>query len=348
MEKPLIFFDLETTGLDCQHDRIVELSAIKLNPDCSRTKFYYLLNPGIPIPEEATDIHGITDEDVADQPSFCDIAEEVHQFFTGCDLAGYNVRRFDIPLLMEEFHRCKMYPILLTETKVIDVLSLYTKKEPRDLTAAVRYFCKEELDKAHSAQADVEATMKVLQHQLLFYEDLEPDVHFLHNYSCDSEHIIDFSGKFGRNKNGKIVYRFGKYKNKVVDLDNQEHQDYFNWIMDKSNPTVEMKMAVKRIKTQHACHKTCMEWLQSKGIITGIDKSYALYKALLSEENNPPFSVYRDGKKLSVVYTGDHDSPLHLCNEDEKQTSLLILKNYFAAMGGLDYVTSVIPAELSA
>src|SRR5690349_2429345 len=124
LEKPLIFFDLETTGLDCQRDRIVEISAIKLNPDGSQSTLYYLINPCMNIPDSASEIHGITNGMVADKPPFCDVADCVYEFFRGCDLAGYNIRRFDIPLLMEEFHRCKMYPILLTETKVIDVLNV--------------------------------------------------------------------------------------------------------------------------------------------------------------------------------------------------------------------------------
>lgn len=341
LKKPIIFFDLETTGKDPQKDRIVEISAIKHCPDNGQTSLYYLLNPTIPIPEEASEIHGITNEMVADKPPFCDVAEEVLQFFKDCDLAGYNIRRFDIPFMLEEFHRCKMYPILPTETKVVDAYSIFSKKEPRDLTAAVKFFCKEDFDKAHSAQADVEATMKVLKHQLMFYNDLEPDISFLHSYSCDSEQIIDFSGKFGRNKKGQVIFNFGKYKDKVVDLDNKDHQEYFDWITNKSNPTVEMRMAVKRIRHQHKCHKDCMEWLQMKKIITNVHLSFALYKALLSESDFPPFTVSRDEKKLVVHYSESADPPLELCDEDARHVSLLILRNYFNAMGGLEYIQKV-------
>lgn len=340
LNRPLIFFDLETTGTDCMQDRIIEISAIKHNPDGTHASLYYLLNPTIPIPEEATEVHGFTNEMVAGQPRFCDVAEMVHQYFKDCDLAGYNIRRFDIPFLMEEFHRCKLYPILLTETKVVDAYSIYAKKHPRDLTAAVKQYCNEDFDNAHSAQADVEATIKVLKHQLLHHGDLEPNTSFLHSYSCDSEQIIDFSGKFGRNKLGQIVYKFGKYKNKVVNLDNKEHQDYFSWITDKSNPSVEMQMAVRRIKSQHKSHKSCMEWLQQKNIITDVAKSFALYKSLLSEGEFKPFIVARNGKKLIVTYTENAEPPLVLADEDSKHISLLILKNYFNAMGGLEYIQS--------
>jgi len=342
LEKPLIFFDLETTGLDCQKDRIVELSAIKLHPDGSQSSLYYLLNPCMDIPEVAREVHGITNAMVADKPPFCDVADSVYDFFRGCDLAGYNVRRFDIPMLMEEFHRCKMYPILLTETKVVDVLALYTKKEPRDLSAAVRYYCKEELTKAHSAQADVEATMKVLQHQLLHYSDLEPNVNFLYKYSCDSDYIVDFSGKFGRNKKGQIIYKFGKYRDKAVDPDDKDHQSYLDWLSNESSTPVEMKMAIKRIRSQHQCHKYCMEWLQAKGIITSAEKTLALHNTITAEASFHPFSITRTGKKLMIIYAESHESPLHICNEDEKHTVLLILKSHSNTKDGLDNSPSTI------
>lgn len=342
LEKPLIFFDLETTGLDCQRDRIVELSAIKLHPDGSQSSLHYLLNPCMEIPEAAIEVHGITNEMVANKPTFCDVADNVYDFFRDCDLAGYNIRRFDIPMLMEEFHRCRMYPILLTGTKVIDVLSLYTKREPRDLSAAVRYYCKEELAKAHSAQADVEATMKVLKHQLLHYSDLEPNVHFLYNYSCDSDYIVDFSGKFGRNKRGQIIYKFGKYRDHAVDLDNKDHQSYLDWLANESSSSVEMKMAIKRIKLQHQCQKTCWEWLQVKGIIASPEKALALYKSIASETNIHPFTITRTDKKLTITYTENEVPPLLFSNEDEKRTVLFILKNHLNTIEGSVSIQSTI------
>ncbi len=343
LEKPLIFFDLETTGLDCQKDRVVELSAKKLNPDGSQSSLHYLINPGMDIPQEATDIHGITNGMVADKPLFCDIAEAVYAFFKDSDLAGYNILRFDIPFLMEEFHRCKMYPILLTETKVVDVYSLYTKKEPRDLASAVRYFCKEEHDNAHSAQADVEATMKVLKHQLIHYNDLEPTVSYLYQFSCDSDNAIDFSGKFGRNKKGQIVYKFGKYKDKVVDLDNAEHQDYFNWIIEKSNPSVEMQMAVRRIRSLHKCRKVCMKWLQSNEIISSVEKLVALYRVITENGSSSLFNVQKEGKKLIITYEANTDQRLTLCSEDEKHTCLTILHDYFNSIQDLQNIPSKVP-----
>lgn len=328
LQRPLIFFDLETTGVDPQHDRIIEISAIKLHPDQSQENLYYLLNPGIHIPEEASEVHGFTDEDVRNKPTFCNVASQVCRFFTNCDLAGFNVRRFDIPCLMEEFHRCKMYPILLTETKVVDVLSLYHKKEPRDLTSAVRFYCGEEFDKAHSAQADVEATIKVLQSQLRHYEDIIPNVDALHSFSFDHKSSIDFSGKFGRNKHGQITFTFGKHKNKVVDLDNREIQDYFTWLTEKGNPSVEMLMAAKRVKSQHKCHKMCTEWLESKGILSSPQNMAALQEAIRDEKDVYPFSVTPHGKKLSIVFCHSEEPVLILCSEDDRHTTLLLLQHH--------------------
>jgi len=344
LKRPIIFFDLETTGTDTQKDRIVEISAIKHSPDGTLSNLYFVINPTIPIPPEASQVHGYTDEMVADKQRFCDVEQEVYEYFKDCDLAGYNIKKFDIPLLMEEFGRCKKYPILLTETKIVDSMTVYHKKEPRDLTAAVKFYCNEEFDKAHSAQADVEATMKVLRHQLITYSDLEPNIEFLHDFTCNSEQIIDFSGKFARNKQGQVVFNFEKHKGEAVNLDQREHADYFIW-MERNMQSVEVRMAVKRIKNQHKCHKDCLEWLQIKNIITDVSKSFALYKAILSEADFRPFSVSRDGKKLIVTYSESCEPPLVLCDEDARHVSLLILKTYFNSMGGLEYIQSTLSTE---
>ena len=327
LQRPLVFFDLETTGVETQTARIVELSAIKLNPDKSQERLYHVLNPGVHIPEDATAIHGFTDEDVAGKPSFCNVANEVCSFFTNCDLGGYNIRRFDIPLLMEEFHRCKMYPILLTGTKVVDVMSVYHKKEPRDLSAAVRFYCNEELDEAHSAQADVEASIKVLQGQLQRYNDLSPDVHSLHSFTCDNDSILDFSGKFARNKEGRIVFNFGKHINKLVDFDNNDIAGYISWMKEPGRFTVDTLMAIKQAKAHHTCHKACMQWLQSKELLASTENLTALQEALTLDKDVYPFSVSREGKKLTVIFHHSHEPTLLLCSEDDKQTTLYILQH---------------------
>ena len=330
LHRPLIFFDLETTGVETQTARIVELSAIKVNPDQSQEKLYHVLNPGIPIPDGATAMHGFTDEDVADKPFFCDVSHEVCSFFTNCDLGGYNVKRFDIPLLMEEFHRCKMYPILLTETKVVDVMSVYHKKEPRDLSAAVRFYCNEELDKAHSAQGDVEATIKVFQGQLQRYTDLSPDVHSLHTFSCDNDRSIDFSGKFSRNSEGRIIFNFSKHKDRIVDFDNDDIAGYISWMKEPGRFTVDTLMGISRAKAHHDCHKTCLEWLKSKELLASAQNLKVLLEALTLEKDIYPFSVSREGRKLTVVFHHSHEPALLLCSEDDKLTTLFLLQHFLA------------------
>ena len=184
----------------------------------------------------------------------------------------------------------------------MDVVSLYHKKEPTDLTSAVRFYCGEDFDKAHSAQADVEATIKVLQSQLRHYDDVAPNVDALHSLCFDDRPHLDFSGKFGRNKRGQVTFAFGKHKNKVVDLDNEEIREYCSWLTERSNPSVEMRMAVKRVTSQHNCHKMCTEWLQSKGILSSPQNIAALLEAIQDEKDVYPFSITRHGKKLSIVF----------------------------------------------
>jgi len=178
LEKPLIFFDLETTGTHPSTDRIVELCAVKLHPDGTREELYHLINPTIPISPGASAVHGITDEKVANKPTFGDLVNELAALFEGCDLGGYNIKKFDVPLLMEEFHRHKKYPISYSEVKLVDAMGIYHSKEKRDLSAAVKFYCDREHGEAHSAKADVLATIDILKHQLLRYEDLEPNTSF--------------------------------------------------------------------------------------------------------------------------------------------------------------------------
>jgi DNA polymerase III subunit epsilon len=345
LDRPIVFFDLETTGTDPYYDRIIEICAIKLLPYGTRESLYHLLNPGIPIPEEASEINGFTDEQVADKPSFAEVAKEIAAFFTGCDLGGYNVRRFDAPFIMEEFHRCKLYPILLTETKIIDAQTVFHKKEPRDLSSAVKFFVKEDHTNAHSAQVDVEATIKVLKHQLITYGDLKPDVDFLHSFSADDEDFIDFSGKFRRNKKGQLVYKFGKYKNKVVNLSDPNHVDYFKWFENKPDTTVEMKMAMRRIKAQHQCVIRCKQWLDKLEITLDVVKTLALYKTVVSGEGFEPFTIEAKGQALTVIYSLHPDQLLQLADKDSKHVFLQLLKNYFNEMGGLEHIQATIATK---
>jgi DNA polymerase-3 subunit epsilon len=236
LERDLIFFDLETTGVQIQEHRILELYAIRLLPDGQRREMHHYINPGMPIPEEATAIHGITDELVADKPSFADLAEELAAFFSDADLAGFNVRRFDVPMLMEEFHRCRKYPILLKNVRVIDPYVIFIKKEPRNLAAAVRFYCEEEHEEAHAAQADVEATMKVFSKQLEKYEDLGSSVDALEAFVADGFKGLDT--KFRINKDGVVVFNFGKNMGKPI----AEDPDYLRWMYKESNMPIATRM----------------------------------------------------------------------------------------------------------
>ena len=212
LHRPLIFFDLETTGVSLSKDKIIELCAIKIMPDKSRTMLLQRFYPEMPIPPSATEIHGITDEMVANEPTFREKAKEVLAFFSNCDIAGYNIAKFDIPLLVEELLRSGLEVNPFEKVKVIDSLSIYFKKEPRTLSAAVKFYAHEELLNAHSAEADVEATMKVLNGQLEKYSDLHPTPDALHEFSYQESEYLDYDRKFSRDKKGEIVFMFGKNK----------------------------------------------------------------------------------------------------------------------------------------
>lgn len=236
LERDLVFFDLETTGVSIQEHRIIELYAVRVSPDGSRRDLHHYVNPGMPIPEEATAIHGITDELVADKPSFAEVSDELATFFSDADLGGFNVRRFDVPMLMEEFHRCKKYPILLKHVRVIDPYIIFLKKESRNLAAAVRFYCEEEHEEAHAAQADVEATMKVFSKQLERYEDLGQTVEALEAFVADGFKGLDT--KFKINKDGVVIFNFGKNMGKPI----TEDPDYLRWMYKDSTMPIATRM----------------------------------------------------------------------------------------------------------
>ncbi len=172
LKRPIVFFDLETTGVDASKDRIVEISMIKVMPDGTEDTRTRRINPGMPIPAEATAVHGITDADVADEPKFAQVAKSLEEFIRGCDFGGFNSNRFDLPLLVEEFMRAGL-SVDLKRRKFIDVQNIFHKKEQRTLVAAYKFYCDKELEDAHSAEADTRATYEVLKAQLDRYDDLE-------------------------------------------------------------------------------------------------------------------------------------------------------------------------------
>lgn len=231
LQRPLTFFDLETTGTSVVHDRIVQLSILRVDPDGAQKTLTKLVHPGIPIPPEASAIHGIKDEDVAGKPRFSECAEEVYSWLHDCDLAGYNVLGFDLPLLIEEFKRCHVaFPP--AETRIVDVMRIYFKKEPRTLKDAYLFYCDKDLEHAHDAEADVRATEEVLKGQLLKYPDIGITVEELHDYSRPTG-MVDYAGKLKLNEEGEVVYNFGK-KNKgkrvLADI------DYARWMLEGDFP----------------------------------------------------------------------------------------------------------------
>lgn len=234
LRNPLVFFDLETTGIDIVHDRIVEISMVKVMPNGDEIVKTRRINPGMPIPPESTAIHGITDDDVKDCPSFKEIAKSLAAQIEGCDLAGFNSNRFDIPMLAEEFLRAGV-DVNLGRRKFVDVQTIFHKKEQRNLTAAYKFYCQKDLENAHSAEADTMATYEVLKAQLDRYPDLENDINFLSQYSSFNKNV-DFAGRMVYNEQGKEVINFGKYKGRLVEEVLKNDPGYYGWMMNGDFP----------------------------------------------------------------------------------------------------------------
>lgn len=248
IKRPLVFFDLETTGVNTTHDRIIEIYLIKLMPDGQEVHRRELINPGIPIPEGATKIHGITDEDVKGLPLFKDIAYDLARFLDNCDFAGFNSNRFDFPMLVEEFLRYQV-EFDIENRKFIDVQRIFHVLEPRNLAAALRFYCNKELVDAHSAKADTEATFDVLKAQLSKYEQLEPSIDFLHHFSGQSN-LVDLAGRIVKNEEGEPCFNFGKYKGKTVQHVFAQDPSYYDWMMKGDFP-VQTKQVLTRLRLKH-------------------------------------------------------------------------------------------------
>lgn len=245
LRNPLIFFDLETTGINIVKDRIVEISYVKVLPNGKEESKTLRINPGMPIPPESTAIHGITDEDVKDCPLFKDVAKTLAAQFEGCDLAGFNSNRFDIPLLAEEFLRAGVN-IDLSRRKFIDVQTIFHKMEQRTLSAAYKFYCGKSLENAHTASADTMATYEVLKAQLDKYPELENDVTFLSKFSSFSNNV-DFAGRMIYNEKGQEVINFGKYKGRLVEEVLSVDPGYYSWMMN-SDFSLNTKQKLTEIK----------------------------------------------------------------------------------------------------
>jgi len=240
LSKPICFFDLETTGIDITKDRIVEISILKVYPNGNKESKTWLVNPTIPIPKAASDVHGITDERVAGEPTFKELAKQIHNMIKDSDLAGYNSDRFDIPLLAEEMLRAEV-DFDLGNCVSVDVQTIFHKMEQRTLSAAYKFYCGKDLIDAHTASADTNATYEILKAQLDRYDSLENNIKKLSEFTYRKQ-IADFAGFIGYNDKGEEIFTFGKHKGKRVEDIFDEEPGYFGWLLGADFPLYTKKI----------------------------------------------------------------------------------------------------------
>jgi DNA polymerase-3 subunit epsilon len=252
LEKPIVFFDLETTGIQIATDRIVEISLLKVFPDGRKETFTRYVNPEMDIPLQATEIHKITNEMVKNEPTFKELAPQISIIIEGCDLAGFNSSRFDIPLLAEEMLRAGIN-FDMDDRKAVDVQVIYHKKEPRNLSAAYQFYCEKVLENAHSAKADTMATFEILDAQIAKYEDVESSVDFLSELSHHNSRV-DFAGFIVLNEKAEETFTFGKYKGKTVKEVLKSDTGYYGWIQNSDFPLYTKKV-LKDIKDKLTSNK---------------------------------------------------------------------------------------------
>jgi len=235
LDRPLVCFDLETTGTSIASDRIVQIALIRVEPDGGRSKFTSLVNPGLPIPPEATAVHGITDDHVKNAPRFRQVRPDVEEILHGADLAGFNVARFDLPLLETEIQRAGG-KYSSRGRRVLDAMTIFHRMEPRNLEAAVKFYCQAELPGAHSAEVDAVASLEVLDAQLARYPDLPRDPEALHEFcNPEGDRFVDRTRKFRWNDAGDAVFTFGKYRDQALRevATSAEGCDYLKWMQGK-------------------------------------------------------------------------------------------------------------------
>ena len=246
LKNPLVFFDLETTGVNINNDRIVEICYLKVYPNGNEESKTLRINPEMHIPEQSSAVHGIYDEDVADCPTFKEVAKQIARDIEGCDIAGFNSNRFDVPLLAEEFLRAGV-DIDMSRRKFIDVQVIYHKLEQRTLSAAYKFYCDKNLEDAHTAEADTRATYEVLKAQLDRYpETLQNDMAFLSEYSSFTRNV-DFAGRMVYDEQGVPTFNFGKYKGKSVEEVLRRDPGYYSWML-QGDFTLNTKQMLTRIK----------------------------------------------------------------------------------------------------
>ena len=255
LTKPIIFFDLETTGINIAKDRVVEISILKVFPNGNKESKTWLVNPEVEIPKESSEIHGITNEKVANEPTFKELATSINEMIDGCDLAGFNSNRFDIPLLAEELMRAGI-DFDMKNRKAIDVQVIFHKKEQRTLSAGYQFYCGKELVGAHGAEADTNATYEILLAQLDKYDDIENTVDALSEYSTHGKRA-DFAGFVLMNDKEQEIFSFGKYKGRTVEEVFKENPGYNAWIQNADFPLYTKKV-LREVKERMAKPKKKM------------------------------------------------------------------------------------------
>lgn len=241
LERPIVFFDLETTGTNVSRDRIVEIYAKKILPNSQEEEYYQLINPQMDIPYGASKVHGITNEKVATEPTFEQVAENISSFFNDSDIGGYNVIRFDVPILIEEFYRSNLENPFLN-ANFVDSMLIFHKMVPRTLAGALKYYTNKDLEQAHSAKADVLATIEVFKNQINSHKNLPETTKQIEQFTLNGKTIIDFAGYFMKDQSGDIVFNFGKHKNKPA----KSEQGYLNWMMNNDFP-IQTKKVIQKI-----------------------------------------------------------------------------------------------------
>jgi DNA polymerase III subunit epsilon len=260
LKTPLCFFDLETTGVNISQDRIIEIAVIKLMPNGEVHRKTNLVNPTIPIPKESTAIHGITNEEVADKPKFKELAKEYARFLEGCDLSGFNILKFDVPMLVEEFLRAEV-EFDYTRKRIVDSQKIFHLMEKRNLAAAVKFYCNRDMENSHSAESDAEASMDILLAQVNRYENqtvedglgntigtIKNDMDAL--TLATSSEMVDLAGRMIRDKKGQVIFNFGKHRGKGVLVVLKEEPAYYDWMMqgefplDTKRKLTEVKLSV--------------------------------------------------------------------------------------------------------